>query len=249
MRQFNYSSGLFTPAEYSGIQLLNLAKTTELADLLGLEVVEYQGDESDTVDVFASHVIKKSSIKAIKFDDDFLFFLCKSNNSGYYFQLVAVDSNFNKVANCPLSKSSSLTMWYAKSKNAILFRANTMTSQNADHSVCITKARNADGNYIPVFVYVPANSNGGLSRYILGRGVSDNIGITTNMNATYYTLISLTKLAFPNAQLVCDYVYSPTHMGSDFSPKRILLNGETWVYSGSINNAYPGNGLFIKLDE
>ena len=249
MKQFADHNTFVTTSENSSVKLLPSDKVTELARLLGLEVVEFEGE--GTINVLggtnSSYVINKKSIRALKYDDDFLFYI--QYNSSEYFGVNIIDSNFDHITRTALCKGSSFVMWYAKNDNAILFRSNSMTSLNCDYSVCITKARNADGGYIPVVVYSGVVNNSNNSRYIIGKGISDNVAYVTTISPTYYTLLSIAKLTFPNAQLVCDYVYYPTHMGYDFSPKTISFNGETWVYTGSKDSSYPGNGLFIKLDK
>jgi len=251
MKKINWSNNVFIPNEdNANLKFLTLEKTTELANDLGLEVVEYEGDGTITIQ---STSVNKTSIKAIKYDDDFYFFLTFNLSSSPGAAIALIDSNFDLINFVQIYASNFSTtseLYFVKASGAILFRSNNATSPS-DYVAFITKGRKADGSYVPVGGYrqnMSSSSSMYATTYVYGKEINDNTAGYYTKIANYNTLIALTKIVFANAQLVCDHLYTPTHMGTDYSPKRVLLNGDKWLYSGSYSSSNPGNGIFVKLD-
>lgn len=247
MIQMNHASGAYTAPSNSNITLLSDANITKMATDLGLEIVTTNAEGTVTPHSQSAYATNKNEIKALKYHDDLLFFICKT--SGYYWEITLLDGDFNYISYLQINGDSSLDyIYYTRNKQTVLFRASHMTDTD-DYSCALTMARDILGDYYPVGVYRTNTNSTGQTAYIRGKGISDSSYMSYTCATNYLTLLSLTKVVFPNVQMVCDYIYIPTHIGADLSPKRILLNDELWIYTGSYNTSYPGNGMYIKLDE
>lgn len=247
MRQLNHTSGSYVAPSNSNVTLLSNAMIEQLATDLNLEIVTCSDEGTVTPHSNSSYATNKSEIKALKYHDDLLFFICRT--ASYYWEIVLLDGDFNYINYLQINGDSTLDyIYYTRNEHTILFRASQLVDVD-DYSVAITMARDILGEFHPVGIYRTNTQSTSQYAYIRGKNISDTNYTTYTTGTSYLTLISLVKLVFPNDQLVCDYVYVPTHIGSDFSPKRLLLNNEQWVYTGSYSQTYPGNGMFIKFDE